>query len=315
MIRAIISLLATIFTGVQIYLLSRGEQAICFNDGCAVVDALTRVSPLWFNIAGFCFFLTLFWLFLQGRRRSEHLLKVARLILLAALASEAVLVYFQYAVAKVFCSYCLIIFAIVVLLNLCCGLRQILRGAVIFIAVSITCLGLQFTAPSSGKSLDLDSGSMAVLPGAGNPVKLYFFFSASCRHCEKVMASLTENPTCNLRFNPIERIESLKIDKAKRLENYDPSVNLAFLRGLSIQEVPLLFVAGGEEMRILKGEKNITEYLNSVCRAPQTQAPNISQGLPGKGFAIPGMAGGGQDSCSVASDCPPGDEPSQSPAQ
>lgn len=312
MIRATISFLAAILTAVQIYLLSRGEQAICFNDGCAVVDALTRVSPLWFNIAGFCFFLTLFWLFLQGRRRNEHLLKVARLILLAALASEAVLVYFQYAVAKVFCSYCLIIFAIVVLLNLCCGLRQILRGVVIFAAVSITCLGLQFTAPPSGKSLDLDSGSMAILPGAGNAAKLYFFFSASCRHCEKVMTGLPANPTCTLRFNPIERIDNFKIDQAQRFESYDPSVNLAFLRGLAIEEVPLLFIAGGEEMRLLKGEKPISEYLNRVCRAPQNEAPGTTQGLPATGFVIPGMGGGGQDSCSVASDCPPGEEAPQS---
>jgi len=308
MIRATISFLAAILTAAQIYLLSRGERAICFNDGCAVVDALTRVSPLWFNIAGFCFFLTLFCLFLKGRRRKEHLLKIARLILLAALASEAVLVFFQYAVAKVFCSYCLIIFAVVVLLNLCCGLRQIFRGVVIFSAVSITCLGLRFAEPSSGKPLNLDSGSMAMLPGVGNAAKLYFFFSASCRHCEKVMAGLSENNNCPLRFNPIERIENFKIAQAKRFENYDPSVNLAFLRGLSIQEVPLLFVAGGDEMRMLKGEKTISEYLQGVCQAPQNQAPGLSQSLPPERFIIPGMGGAGRDSCSVASDCPPGEE-------
>lgn len=307
MIRAIISLLTALLTAVQVYLLSRGEQAICLNDGCAVVDSLTKVPPLWFNLAGFCFFLTLFWLFIQGRRRREHLLKFARLLLLAALAAEAVLVFFQYAVARVFCSYCLIIFAVVVLLNLCCGLRQILRGVVIFSAVFITCLSLQFAAPSSGKPVDLHSGSMAVLHKARGAETLYLFFSSSCPHCENVIKSLEDGYTCNLRFNPLERIDNFTVKNAERLKTYDPSVNRAFLKGVSVQEVPLLFIDGGEEMRLLKGEKRIVDYLRKTCVPSSGEISGVSQDPSlGKPF-IPGLGGSGQDGCSVVSDCPPGE--------
>jgi hypothetical protein len=307
MIRAIISLLTAMLTAVQVYLLSRGEEAICLNDGCAVVDSLTKVPPLWFNIAGFCFFLMLFWLFIQGRRRREHLLKIARLLLLAALAAEAVLVFFQYSVARIFCSYCLIIFAVVVLLNLCCGLRQILRGVVIFAAVSVTCLSLQFTPPSSGKPADLHSGSMAVLRKASGAETLYLFFSSSCVHCENVMKSLEDGYTCNLRFNPLERIDNFKVNNAERLKTYDPSINRAFLKGMSIQEVPLLLIGGGEEMRLLKGEKRIVEYLRKACLPSSVEISGISQDPSLVKPFIPGLSGGGQDGCSVVSDCPPGE--------
>jgi hypothetical protein len=306
MIRAIISLLTALLTAVQVYLLSRGEQAICLNDGCAVVDSLTEVPPLWFNLAGFCFFLTLFWLFIQGRRRREHLLKIARLLLLAALAAEAVLVFFQYAVARVFCSYCLIIFAVVVLLNLCCGLRQILRGVVIFSAVFITCLSLRFAAPTSVKPADLDAGSMAVLHRASGAETLYLFFSASCAHCENVIKSLEDDYVCNLRFNPLERIDNFTVKNAERVKTYDPSVNRAFLKGVSVQEVPLLFINGGEEMRLLKGEKRIVEYLRKTCTPTSGEISGVSQDPSLVKPFIPGLSSGGQDGCSVVSDCPPG---------
>lgn len=306
MIRAIISLLAALLTAVQVYLLSRGEQAICLNDGCAVVDSLTKVSPLWFNLAGFCFFLTLFWLFIQGKRRREHLLKIARLLLLAALAAEAVLVFFQYAVAQVFCSYCLIIFAVVVLLNLCCGLRQILRGVVIYSAVLITCHSLQFAAPPAGRSTDLHSGSMAVLHKASGTETLYLFFSSACPHCENVLKSLEDGYTCNLRFNPLERIDNFTVKNAERLKTYDPSINLAFLKGVSVQEVPLLFVGGGEEMRLLKGEKRIVDYLRKTCLPRSGEISGVSQDPSVVKPFIPGVSGGAQDGCSVVNDCPPG---------
>lgn len=307
MIRAIISLLTALLTAVQVYLLSRGEQAICLNDGCAVVDSLTKVPPLWFNLAGFCFFLTLFWLFIRGRRRREHLLKIARLLLLAALAAEAVLVFFQYVVARVFCSYCLIIFAVVVLLNLCCGLRQILRGVVIFSAVLITCLSLHFTSPSSGKPYDLHSGSMAMLHKARGAETLYLFFSSSCPHCENVIKSLEDGYVCNLRFNPLERIDNFTVKNAERLKTYDPNVNRAFLKGLSVKEVPLLFIDEGEEMRLLKGEKRIVEYLRKTCVPSSGEISGVSQDPSLVKPFIPGLGGGGQDGCSVVNDCPPGE--------
>ena len=135
MIRATIAFLASILTAIQaLYIYIKG-QTICFSNGCAIVDSMTAVSPFYFNIAGLVFFQVLFWCLLWGRDGSEFWHKFARLLLLAGLCSEAVLVFFQYSIAGVFCSYCLVILAVIVLLNMLSGLRQILRGIVLFSAV------------------------------------------------------------------------------------------------------------------------------------------------------------------------------------
>ena len=56
MIRATIAFLASVLTAVQAFSIYIQGQALCFNNGCAIVDSLTTVSPLFFNIAGFLFF-------------------------------------------------------------------------------------------------------------------------------------------------------------------------------------------------------------------------------------------------------------------
>ncbi len=55
-------------------LLARG-QAICFNEGCRIVEGLTRVSPLYINLAGLGFFLAVAAvavLVVIGRRRRDR---------------------------------------------------------------------------------------------------------------------------------------------------------------------------------------------------------------------------------------------------
>ena len=60
MIRSIVSLLASIFTAIQVVLFFSEKKGICFNAGCEIVDSLTTVPPVYFNVAGFFFFQTLF---------------------------------------------------------------------------------------------------------------------------------------------------------------------------------------------------------------------------------------------------------------
>ncbi len=306
MIRAIISFLASALAAVQVFLLYSGREGLCFNDGCAIVDSMTSVSPLIFNLAGFGYFQTLFWLFYRGRKGSEYWHKLARLLLLAGLAAEAVLVFFQYKIATVFCSYCLIIFALVVLLNLCCGLRQLLRSIVIFSAVLVACFSLQFATGSSGKEKGLDAGSIAMLPGKEGGGQLYLFFSASCSHCEKVIESLTADMTCTVRFNPIENIENFSVPRAILMPKYDAQINRNLLQSLSLREVPLLLVRDEDEQRFLKGEGRIKEYLETSCK----EKPSIDYGGTSKSsFStsafLPGMQNSADNSCTVDADCGP----------
>ena len=304
MIQAIISFLASVLTAAQVVLQLRGAKGLCFNNGCEIIESMTNVSPLVFNVAGFLFFQTLFWLFLSGRNGSEYWHKVARLLLLAGLAAEAVLVFFQHSIATVFCSYCLVIFAVIILLNLCCGLRQLVRGMVIFIAVLAACLSLQFGTPSTGRGTSLDSGSLAMVNGKRDGVSLYLFFSASCSHCEKVIEAIDANNICTVRFNPIEKIEKFAIADMVRFADYDPQVNRTLLQSLSINEVPVLMVKAEDETQILKGEKRIMEYLQKTCRQSRGVDYSGTSNSPAPKYTFfPEAQKTGENACPVNTDC------------
>ena len=312
MIRAIISFLASALAAVQLFLLYSGMEGLCFNDGCAIVDSMTTVSPLVFNLAGFCYFQSLCWLFYRGRKGVEYWHKLARLLLLAGLAAEAVLVFFQYRIATVFCSYCLVIFALIVALNLCCGLRQLVRGMVIFSAVLVACFSLQFSAAgSSGEEKGLDTGSIAMLTRKEGEDRLYLFFSASCSHCEKVLESLTDaDNICTVRLNPIENIENFSVPEAVLMPNYDAKINRNLLQSLSLREVPILLVQREDEQLLLKGEARIKDYLETACKEKQSIDYSGTSKSPFSASSfLPGMQSSADNSCTVDTDCGPGEPP------
>jgi hypothetical protein len=304
MIRAIIAFLASAFTALQTFFLYRGGKGICFNSGCEVVDSLTTVSPLYLNIAGVLFFQAIFWCLLWGRKGSEYWHKLARLLLLTGLATEAVLSFFQYSIAAVFCSYCLVVFSIIVLLNILCGLRQIFCGAVLFFAVIVTCFSLQFrTATGSGASLD--AGSIAIVAGEQQDAELYLFFSSTCSHCEKIINSLRQENHCTVRFNPVERIDMFTFPGAAIHQEYNPSVNFNFLKSLSLKEVPVLVAREQHRTLVIKGEQMIREYLEENCRNEKVEdySGTTSATAPSGYDFQPTSGNPTDDGCILATDC------------
>ena len=307
MIRAIISFLASGLTGVQAFLLYTQGKGVCFNDGCEIVDSLTTVSPLTFNIAGFLYFQLVFWLLLTGRSGSEYWHKLARLLLLAGLAAEAVLIFFQYRIAMVFCSYCLIIFSIILMLNLLCGLRQIVRGAVLFAAVMVACFSLRFEA-AAGKGPSLAAGSVARLAGQEDGTERFLFFSSTCSYCEKILDSIREENTCAFRFNPVDRLTAFQLDGAEHFSAYDPAINARFLQNLSVTGVPALVAVEREKTLVLRGEQQIMQYLDENCRPAKKEIDYggssriVPSFVPGSGTA---SEGGEDGSCPVAAECEP----------
>ena len=305
MIRAIIALSASFLTAVQAFAIYINGKTLCFSSGCAIVDSLTTVSPLYFNLAGFLFFQVLFWCLLWGRDGSEHWHKFARLLLLAGLCGEAVLLFFQYTIATVFCSYCLVICSFIVLLNILSGPRQIFRGIVLFSAVIIACFSLQFReAGSSGASLD--EGSMAMVAGDQQDAKLYLFFSSTCTYCEKVIETLKEENRCTLRFNPIERIETFAFPGAEYAAEYHPEININFMKSLSMQEIPVLVAVKEQQTLVLKGEQQIRGYLDENCRENKAVDFSGTSSVQPSGYGIvPQIQPQGDDACRVGIDCVP----------
>ena len=301
MIRVIISLLAGLFVAVQIALISFQGDGICLNEGCKIVDSLTTVPPFYFNIAGLVFFLTLFLGFFKGLRDSEFWQKLTGLVLLAGIAAEGVLIYFQHSIVTVYCSYCLIIFSLIVVLNILSGLRQCLYAGVIFTAVIVASACLQSNV--AGPVQSLDAGSVAKITGAEKGDDLYLFFSSTCPHCEEILAEMKENNRCGVRFNPIEKLDSFDFPGADQFASYDPEVNRNFLKNLSLDEIPVFVAKNSENIQIYVGERQIERYLAENCHAPAGETLELSTGSSdGYDFLHP-LGGQGDDKCSVSEDC------------
>jgi hypothetical protein len=297
----VFAIIGLVLTGLQTWFLYTEQNTLCFNEGCEIVDSLTRVPPLYFNIVGFVFFLIICFGLLRARKGSDLWQRFVGLLLLAALAAEAALLSFQLGVTQALCSYCLIIFGIVVLVNFFMGIKQIFRGIVIFSAVMIGFASLDFkTAATSTGSLD--TGTISRLSVDKSERQLYLFFSSSCKYCENIIEQLKEENSCNLNFNPIESIDSFTFKGATRTSSYLPEINKKYLHILGIEEIPVLLVKEQSGWTTLLGGQAISEYLSLNCtknlKNQQTSEISINQS---NGYSLP--LAPQKDACSYDQDC------------
>jgi hypothetical protein len=277
----VVALGGTLLTLVQIILLESGLDGICFSGGCEIVDSQTTIPPLFFNFFGLVFFQVIFWCTWAGRR-SKELQFYVRLLLLAGLAAEGVLISFQYLVVETFCTYCLIIFSLVVLLNLLHGLHHAVSGVAIFVSVVIAFSTLQFkttTSESVGTGInDLVKGTYATLTGDEKKAKLVLFFSSTCPHCERVIESMQQGTACTVDFNPVSKVTGFPLKTATFSENYDIGVNRTFMTFLGQKSIPVLLVEQRRNLQLISGGNAIMNYLDESCRlqpSPQRQSLSI----------------------------------------
>ena len=301
----VVALAGSLLTLVQIILLESGLDGICFSGGCEIVDSQTTVSPLFFNFFGLVFFQAIFWGVWVGRR-SKELQFYVRMLLLAALSAEGVLISFQYVVIETFCTYCLIVFSLVILLNLLHGLHHAVTGSAIFVAVVIAFSTLQFEAPTSESTAiginGLEKGAYAILPGEGNKPKLALFFSSTCPHCERVIESLQQGTICTVSFNPVSKVTKFPLTSLVPNEHYDVGVNRGFMLSLGQQSIPVLLVEQQKHLQLISGGNAIMNYLDKTCRLPtSTSYPDQSLNIfdPANELVLQPQ----DDSCSDDVDC------------
>lgn len=296
----ILSLVGCALTGLQAFLILYQGDGICLNQGCEIVDSLTRIPPLYFNIAGFLFFLLVSFGISQARKGSELWQRFTGLLLLAALAAEAVLICFQYLITDIFCSYCLIVFSLIVLINIFMGLKQTFRGIFIFSAACLAFASLDFTIEHESE-FTLDDGTLASFNTDASDRQLYLFFSSTCDHCEEVLGVMKDELSCNVKFHPVDQVTSFTFPNITPSRSYDPQVNVDFLKHLGIKEIPVIADINQTKTVILTGQKAIVEYLRDYCQPkrleqttelPSSQSSNYSFPLPEK-----------EDGCSVDENC------------
>ncbi len=302
-------MVGSIITLVQAILIAYDQEAICFNNGCAVVDNLTTIDPIFINLGGFFFFQIVFWGIWFARRKHERL-RYVKVFLLAGIAVEGVLVSFQFFIAQIFCSYCLLILGIIVLLNFLTGLRHFISSAIIFVAVLAGFASLQFAGTNNQSISNIDVGTFATLQGS-EVEKRYLFFSSTCKYCEEVILSLKDGNECGIRFNPIDEILDFALTNADLRGLYEPAVNRTIMQSLGLEQVPALLILRDSGFEIINGSGAIERYLDEKCRvvSPQilTGETSSSLGNPGYEAIIPQ-----DESCKVAEDC---EDPEEQPVQ
>lgn len=273
----------------------------CLNEGCKIVEKMTKVPPLVFNAVGLFFFQTIYWSLRAAKGERRRLPSFVPYLLLAALGGEAVLTSFQYLAAHTFCAYCLTILGFVVLLSCLLGLRQILAGALIAATVALAFASLDLYQPAAGRQA-FTAGVFASRPGVTKYPEHYLFYASTCAHCEKVIASLQTNGRVTVHFNPIDRVNSIGLANATTNPAYAPELNKALLTSLGIKEIPVLMTKTSDGWNIRRGEAAVLAALSLPDPAAAGTPRPGSLAAPAGQSLIPGLDG--SDGCQVSSpDC------------
>ncbi len=222
-------------------------RSICASEGCKVAAQYSRYGDLSMVLLGFIALFTLALLAAAGMRTaSEFRERIVNLALIAALAAEGFLVGYQLFWLSTVCLFCLSafgIFALLGVLRILAGHREVLAG---FGALAALLIFFVLILPPGGPSL----------PGEH---KLMLFYSADCKHCTEIRKEL----------------ETAGID----VEHILVKEFSATLRSIGIEHVPTLLVNGPYEKRFLTGVDAIRGYI-ATCRLP---SPSSGSGAPTRG--------------------------------
>ncbi len=306
-IALIVSLLIAGQIGFTLYL----GDAFCLNDGCKVVEQLTRVPPLVFNVVGFFFFQCIFWGLRASRGEPRRVPQVVKILLWAALAVEGVLISFQYQVAHAFCAYCLGILGVIILLNLLLGMKQAISGLVLCASVSLAFASLEFNEPLSSESA-FSRGVFASRTGREPQPEHFLFYSSTCPHCEKVIATLKTNDLPTVSFNPIDQVSSIDLANAIHSDGYSSAANKALLTALGIDEIPVLITKTTEGLSIVRGERAIHAVLDPTPPSQPLHQSTYTTPAPVSQATIPGLETA--DGCQVSADCTDGTSGTSGPS-
>jgi len=302
------ALIGCLITGVQSLLIYIQGEGVCFSEGCKIVDSLTLVDPLYFNLAGFFFFLVAAIGLSAARKGSRLWHRFTSLLLLAGLAAEGVFFSFQFIISQALCSYCLIILALIVLANVFMGLKQMFKGLVVFAAVVAASFSLDYHGGAVIPK-PLEQGTMARYQPENAGTRLVLFVSSRCQHCQAVLDSLQDKPGCTVDFNPVDSYETFSFPGAEPTAGYRPKINLHFLKKLGITEVPVLLDQQETYITLIRGAEAIQAYIDQQCgpRLPEAPAPAVLQSTEqmttSSGGSYVLQLPGEEDGCEIEEEC------------
>lgn len=265
-IMRILALIASLIIAVQIIAGLAIGSIICPNDGCKVLESLTGISSLYLNVLGLIFFQIIFWLSDYLKKKSLNKIDLLGLLLNSGLAFGAVLLAYQIFFARAFCSYCILVFLFVLMLNLIYGRKQMVTGTTILavIVFSFSILNF-FPTEVLSRLYSLKNAAYGIKSCASPTKEIYLIFSSDCPHCKNVIQALENCNSCDLYLNPIEKIDSLNFEDLKLNPDFSPDINRLILKVLGIDSVPVLVSKNESGYQFIKGENRILEYVSHAC--------------------------------------------------
>ncbi len=224
----------TILVFIEIIMKILGSS-LCSSYGCKTVSQYVRYGDITILLLGGGLFLLLSILSRPGSQRNSAFRdKLISTILCTAIASEGFLIGYQLFRLQTPCWFCLFVAAIFLLMGIvwmCSGRWEVVTGFGGCFAILI--LFYLILPVHSGESLGdhIDNSTLTL------------FYSSSCESCTEIEALCIEG--------------NIVITKVDADEHFD------LLTGLSIYEIPVLFINGTEEKRVLIGKEKIKEFLET----------------------------------------------------
>jgi uncharacterized membrane protein len=265
-IMRITALTASILIAIQVTASLLSGSILCPNSGCEVVESLTTISPQLLNVWGFIFFQIVFWLLYIRKTKLLNQIDLLGLLLIAGLAFETALLAYQIFIAHALCSYCLVIFAFVIVLNLLYGRSQTAAGIAVSAAILISFSVLTFfPTGAQSQTYSLKEAAYAVKSCSSPTKEVYLIFSSDCPHCQNVIQTLNNCNSCDLYLNPIDNLSLLNMDELERIQSFSPEINRLVLSVLGIDSVPVLVVKTAGSYRFIRGERRIINFIERAC--------------------------------------------------
>ncbi len=231
-----LSSLAAVFVLTEIVMNSFG-RSICQTEGCKVVAQYVRYGDISILLIGLATFSVLALLSLLDIYWSKtNAGSYINLLLIVSLACEGFFTGYQAFSIHTPCLFCLIIFAVIVVLGivrLLEGEREVIAGFLSLVAV----FSLLYLVMPAGVPVDLPAGDRFIL-----------FFSKDCKYCAEVIQNLDE--------------------KKINVKHLNVAEYSTFLKSMGIDTVPTLMVNSPSQKIFITGKEAILRYL-VACTLPQ----------------------------------------------
>jgi len=244
--RVILPLIMFVYVGIETYLKIQ-KSSMCSSTGCTLAEELLRYSSLYLNYFGMIggVAIAIFGYLSLRKDRDNSLREVLFFVTLySAIAFESIMIGYQIIANPEPCSFCMGVYAQLLLIALLSSWRYLLYAVPAIVALFISLASL--AVPQN----------RAIITTDGN----YLIYSKSCPHCENVKSYFKKS---SIAYTPL----SIKDVNTRVL-----------IKQLGITQVPVLVIRQQNSTQILKGDHSIIEHFEHSTPPANSSTSDTEKG-------------------------------------